>query len=476
MSLRHCKNLELKFSPVMKSGVTFFLIGILLANLSPISSQSVGGGVLPDTLSIACVSPEDYAYYQEMITLNQEWLDAQGTRLVSQSLRTNTVSFIWPVQKAVDTPYHSTWAISNYMDHNPNIGALTDWNCGERTYDTANNYHHQGVDIFTWPFWWKQMDEDQTEVIAAASGQIIFKNDGNYDRNCSFNSDLWNTVYIEHEDGSIAWYGHMKDGSLTDKGVGDAVTQGEYLGVIGSSGNSTGPHLHFEVYDSSSSLIDPYAGPCNSTITESWWSNQKPYENPGINAVLTHTDIPSFNSCPEAEDSFESTQFDPEDAVWFGSYFRDQQPGTSAFNEVFTPGGETYLSWNNNFDTFYPASWWVQQFNLSDEEGVWVYAVTYNGETVEHLFNVGQLSVEEEEFTELTVYPNPTSDLLQIASPIPMDSYELWDLNGRLLHKKDNVNGTRSTLDMSVYASGIYFIRAKTLDKDDFVTVRVIKR
>ena len=36
-----------------------------------------------------------------------------------------------------------------------------------------------------------------------------------------------------HADGSIAWYGHMKSGSLTEKQ--DTVAQGEYLGIIGSS-------------------------------------------------------------------------------------------------------------------------------------------------------------------------------------------------------------------------------------------------
>ena len=50
-----------------------------------------------------------------------------------------------------------------------------------------------------------------------------------------------------HADGSVAWYGHMKAGSLTNKAVGQTVSSGEYLGIVGSSGNSTGPHLHFGI-------------------------------------------------------------------------------------------------------------------------------------------------------------------------------------------------------------------------------------
>ena len=155
------------------------------------------------------------------------------------------------------------WSISNYVDHNsayPN--QLQDYNCGTKTYDTSSGYNHQGIDIFTWPFTWKMVDDNSVEIIAAAPGQIIAKGDGQFDRSCGFNNNPWNAVYVRHGDGSVAWYGHMKNGSLTTKNVGDFVNLGEYLGIVGSSGNSTGPHLHFEVYqnDTYTNLIDPYTG------------------------------------------------------------------------------------------------------------------------------------------------------------------------------------------------------------------------
>lgn len=456
--------------------IVIFTLAILFSSIQLAVSQTVGGGFESNPVNLPCLSSGDYDYFHEMVALNRAFLNANHTRVASQaSFGDNTVSFIWPVKEVEDSPYHSSWAISNYVDHDPVVGAVSDWNCGERTYDTAGDYHHQGLDIFTWPFWWKQMDEDQTEIIAAASGQIIYKNDGSFDRNCDFNSDLWNAVYIEHEDGSVAWYGHLKNGSITSKNVGDTVVQGEYLGIIGSSGNSTGPHLHFEVYDAANNLIDPYAGPCNVLNTDSLWVDQKPYFNPAINAVLTHTAIPDFSTCPETEETFESDQFDPNDVVWFGSYFKDQQPGTTALNEVFAPSGDLYTSWDNTFDTYYPASWWVQQFSLNTEEGTWIYRVTYNGESVDHTFNVGQLSIEEEEFSGLKAYPNPTQNQIQIASSIPMEYIEIRNITGKLLLLQNSINATNSIINMNTYAAGVYFVSAKALDEEGLETIRVVK-
>lgn len=53
-----------------------------------------------------------------------------------------------------------------------------------------------------------------------------------------------NLVILKHSDGYETYYGHL---SVISVSVGDRVLKGEKIGLIGSTGKSTGPHLHFEV-------------------------------------------------------------------------------------------------------------------------------------------------------------------------------------------------------------------------------------
>ena len=78
----------------------------------------------------------------------------------------------------------------------------------------------------------------------------------------------------------------LQNGSVTTKPIGALVEQGELLGVVASSGCSGGPHLHFEVYDDTDQLIDPYDGACNGTNPgETWWASQRPYYDSAVNHV-----------------------------------------------------------------------------------------------------------------------------------------------------------------------------------------------
>jgi peptidoglycan hydrolase FlgJ len=74
-----------------------------------------------------------------------------------------------------------------------------------------------------------------TEVPAAAAGEVTFAGD---------QRGYGTTVVVRHDDGFETRYAHL---SAADVQAGDRVDAGQALGRVGSSGRSTGPHLHFEV-------------------------------------------------------------------------------------------------------------------------------------------------------------------------------------------------------------------------------------
>ena len=62
-----------------------------------------------------------------------------------------------------------------------------------------------------------------------------------------------NHVVLDLGGGRFAFYAHLQPGSLKVK-VGDRVTRGQIIGLVGNSGNSTEPHLHFHISNGVSPL------------------------------------------------------------------------------------------------------------------------------------------------------------------------------------------------------------------------------
>jgi len=97
---------------------------------------------------------------------------------------------------------------------------------GWRDISVAGNRFHGGVDLVA---------DVGTPVVAARGGRVGF---------AGWSGAYGYTVFLEHEAGWQTRYAHL---SRIDVRVGDLVRQGAVLGAIGSTGASTGPHLHFEV-------------------------------------------------------------------------------------------------------------------------------------------------------------------------------------------------------------------------------------
>lgn len=106
---------------------------------------------------------------------------------------------------------------------------------------TGKMKKHSGVDIV-----------GGSNIIAVTDGEVIYPS--NSDKmNCPTSNSLddcgggyGNYVMIRHGDGNVTLYAHLYENSITVRS-GDLVKQGQVIAKMGSSGNSTGTHLHFEV-------------------------------------------------------------------------------------------------------------------------------------------------------------------------------------------------------------------------------------
>ena len=128
-----------------------------------------------------------------------------------------------------------------------------------------------------------RMDNGSATVFAAADGVVVYVRDGEFDR-CALdilqarvvcpgypNITPANRVIIEHADGKRSSYLHLKKNSILVT-VGDVVVCGEPIALVGSSGNSSAPHLHFTVTKADGTTTDAFSGP--GSHPESHWVQQ----------------------------------------------------------------------------------------------------------------------------------------------------------------------------------------------------------
>jgi murein DD-endopeptidase MepM/ murein hydrolase activator NlpD len=97
--------------------------------------------------------------------------------------------------------------------------------------------HHNGIDIAVPP---------GTPVKAIAAGKVI---------ESASHGGYGNLVRVEHEDGSVSCYGHN---SRLEVAVGERIAAGQTLALSGSTGRSTGPHLHFELWKNGANVTESY--------------------------------------------------------------------------------------------------------------------------------------------------------------------------------------------------------------------------
>jgi hypothetical protein len=311
--------------------------------------------------------------------------------------------FIWPVKPM---PAYSEvadfYVTNNFIDNNTTT-AIQDWNCGTRTYNG-----HLGIDIDLWPFTWSMMDNNYVAAIAAAPGRVAAVTDNlNNENNCGQTGEntAWNYIAIRHADSSTSIYGHIRTNSAQVT-VGQIVSAGDVLAYVGSSGNSSNPHLHFEVNSlpvnnsAITGLIDPYTGPCNTLNTNSWWQTQKPYREPAIVRVMTHGSRPSLPGydnnpfpgfCRTAEVKNAKASFLPNDSIYVGIGMRDFLQNQIFVLTVYNPDGSTWFSEaNSNNSADYTRRYYTfaKKISSTAAAGTYKVVVNFNATTAVHFFSV----------------------------------------------------------------------------------------
>jgi murein DD-endopeptidase MepM/ murein hydrolase activator NlpD len=450
--------------------ISFFLFSMVQTPLmfgqnTEITSTEVGGGFNVENDENSNLSLLQYAELEKRCADNAKLFGLEN-------INTKTaVTFIWPLKAAAGLNDCSFYCIGAYADHNPTAGVYLDYNGGSVTYDG-----HKGTDIFPYPFPEYKMDNNQVEIVAAAAGTIIDKHDGEFDKNClGVGSNVpANYVIVRHSDGSHALYWHMKSGKVTTKAIGQSVVVGEYLGIVGSSGSSSGPHLHFEAWsgNTSSTVIDPFAGPSNTWNASSWWSSQKPYRETGILKASVHTTDVVTPACPATETLNESISF----VIPFqGSgmtlgyakfyiFLRFETIGMPVNMSILKPNGTVFNSWTHNCTTNYNASYWGYSIKLPTLGGTYTFKATYNGQTCTQNFDILTTNgIDETNIqSNIRVYPNPTNGKIVIESKNNQSikgTVDIFNLIGGLVFSS-KITGSKLMLTLNV-APGIYFYRIK---------------
>lgn len=233
--------------------------------------------------------------------------------------------------------------VQNYVDTDT-TSAAADFSCGGLTYDG-----HKGTDIRLKNY---VAMEKGVDVLAAAPGTVLRLRDGMDDVNVRDigveaikDRMAGNSVIIDHGDGWVTQYGHMKKNSVVVK-PGQQVKTGDKLGQIGLSGNTEFPHLHFEVRHNDQP-VDPFtheamgAG-CNVTKA-SLWQPPLQYQATGLLNMGLSTSKPDSEAARHGAYA-SATATGQSDALIFWVDFFGLKSGDRFEQQLLAPDGTILAS------------------------------------------------------------------------------------------------------------------------------------
>lgn len=206
----------------------------------------------------------------------------------------------------IDCDLEETCFIQQYVDRDPGDG-VTDHKCAGLSYNG-----HSGTD-FALPS--REMMRNGVHVFAAAAGVVRGIRDGMPDTGFSSDTadaikgrECGNGVLIEHPDGWVTQYCHLRQGSLLVNS-GDTVGPGTPLGLVGQSGRAAFPHIHLSIRKDGKG-VDPFDPDgelsCDITEQDTLWANTPEYRAGGVIDIGFAAAIPTYDAIKDGSANAET--------------------------------------------------------------------------------------------------------------------------------------------------------------------------
>ena len=374
-------------------------------------------------------------------------------------------SFNLMAQEFLHTPiagqHLKDFILVNYVDWGAGNDGY-DHKCRSKTYDG-----HQGTDFVIRSF--AAMDSG-VAVLAAASGTVISVKNDLFDREklSDVSKGIGNYIALSHSNGYQTYYAHNRKGSSRVK-PGDRVKAGDTLALVGSSGNSSDPHLHFEVWYDSSYVVDPFQGTCGNPAT--LWLNPIEYDSSfGIwksGLIGFEPDLDTLREEPHSKDIFNSGD---DEAISYWNICYGVRKNDVIRIRWFHPNGVEWFSYDYtaNRDFWYFYYWSFIDVPVLPDEGPWTVELLLNNKKVdEKKFRINPTSSTHyiSNNAHIKIYPNPVMDKCTIHFEGPHNlhqnkmSYQLLNSFGQSI-MEGTLNSSSSNCEINTenIPAGIYLL------------------
>jgi hypothetical protein len=362
-----------------------------------------------------------------------------------------SAQFIVPVEGIEN----KDWFIVNYVDQDTNAGQIADYQCGTLTYDG-----HWGTDFVIRDF--SQMDSG-VYVLAAADGRVYFTKDGEFDRSKQQDTGGYgNYISINHGDSLYTLYAHLKKNSMMVH-VGDSVIQGQRIAKVGSSGKTTDPHCHFEVYKNGF-IVDPFGKLCEGQpevpamiVFLPQYDNDLQYISSNVASGILGLDSVRENphqSYFTTRDSF----------ITYWVHGLSIGANNTVRTDWYQPSGALWFSHLDTMNENYRYWYYYTYINgpamqASMPLGTWTVKYYVQDQPFDSLtFVIGLLGVNSQQEKHLFISPNPARDYVLVTGVYK--DIKLFDALARDVKLQINYNNVPIRIDLNGLPSGVYHLRA----------------